>query len=180
MSSELEFLVLSFVEPLENGLVKIPRANAIYILTSIPSVYQSRREGHSRRAKDYGTRAAKGKSIVLFLLFTTVMAPGDSKVGRGVFITVGTTAFDNLIRALLVPEIIMRLNGLGYDEIRVQYGKGKDAYDAAFTPELKDLVKETGVSITGFEYEESNRITELIQEADLIISHAGTVPPKPQ
>ncbi|RVD83925.1 uncharacterized protein DFL_005697 [Arthrobotrys flagrans] len=102
------------------------------------------------------------------------MGPGNTKTRRGVFITVGTTAFDNLIKVLLVPEIIAQLNGHGYNEIRIQYGKGKDVYDAAFTPEMKELVKETGISIAGFEYEESSRITELIQEADLIISHAGS------
>ncbi|KAK6355934.1 N-acetylglucosaminyldiphosphodolichol N-acetylglucosaminyltransferase catalytic subunit alg13, variant 2 [Orbilia javanica] len=102
------------------------------------------------------------------------MDPKDTKTGKGVFITVGTTAFDSLIEALLVPTIIAQLSELGYDEIRVQYGKGKYVYDAAFTPELKDMVNETGISIGGFEYEDSVKITEFIKDADLIISHAGS------
>ncbi|KAF3184955.1 N-acetylglucosaminyldiphosphodolichol N-acetylglucosaminyltransferase catalytic subunit alg13 [Orbilia oligospora] len=102
------------------------------------------------------------------------MASKYSKTGKGIFITVGTTAFDDLITALLIPGIITQLHGLGFNEIRVQYGKGKDVYDAAFTPEFKSTVKEAGMSIAGFEYEESSRITEFIKEADLIISHAGS------
>ncbi|KAK6500182.1 N-acetylglucosaminyldiphosphodolichol N-acetylglucosaminyltransferase catalytic subunit alg13, variant 3 [Arthrobotrys musiformis] len=102
------------------------------------------------------------------------MSPRDANTGRGVFVTVGTTAFDGLIKAVLVPEVVLQLSGLGYTHIGVQYGRGKDVYDASFTPELSSTVKETGISIGGFEYEESSRITELIQEADLIISHAGS------
>ncbi|KAK6515068.1 N-acetylglucosaminyldiphosphodolichol N-acetylglucosaminyltransferase catalytic subunit alg13 [Arthrobotrys conoides] len=96
------------------------------------------------------------------------------RVGKGVFVTVGTTAFDNLIKAFLTPDIITQLHGFGFNEIMIQYGKGKDVYDAAFTPELQSLVKEARVTIAGVEYEESTRITEYIKKADLIISHAGS------
>ncbi|KAK6530927.1 N-acetylglucosaminyldiphosphodolichol N-acetylglucosaminyltransferase catalytic subunit alg13 [Arthrobotrys megalospora] len=102
------------------------------------------------------------------------MASGDWGNGKSVFVTVGTTAFDALVKALLVPAVIIQLNRFGYTEINVQYGKGKDVYEAAFTPEFKKLAAELGTIISGFEYEESDKITELIREADLIISHAGS------
>ncbi|KAK6337368.1 N-acetylglucosaminyldiphosphodolichol N-acetylglucosaminyltransferase catalytic subunit alg13 [Orbilia blumenaviensis] len=102
------------------------------------------------------------------------MASERSKTGKGVFVTVGTTAFDGLIKAVLVPTVIGQLSDFGYTQIKVQHGNGREAYVNAFTPELERLVQKTGISIDGFDYEESTRITELIIEADLIISHAGS------
>lgn len=84
---------------------------------------------------------------------------------RKVFVTVGSTRFPGLIKAVLLPETIEVLQGLGYGELRIQYGTD----DRLFLDQTKG--RSNDFSITGFDYSPS--IEKEIQQADLIISHAG-------
>ena len=76
---------------------------------------------------------------------------------RRVFVTVGTTSFDALIHAATTPEFANALEKLGFDELRLQVGRGKE-------PTKTDRV-------TWFRF--APTITEEMRAADVVISHAG-------
>uniref|UniRef100_A0A8D0HDQ5 UDP-N-acetylglucosamine transferase subunit ALG13 n=1 Tax=Sphenodon punctatus TaxID=8508 RepID=A0A8D0HDQ5_SPHPU len=81
---------------------------------------------------------------------------------KSVFVTVGTTSFEELIAAVASPESLQVFQSLGYRKLVLQIGKGAVSPDpvstAAFTQEV-------------FRYKDS--LKEDIQKADLVISHAG-------
>ena len=76
---------------------------------------------------------------------------------RRVFVTVGTTSFDALIGACTTPEFNKQLATLGFDELRLQVGRGKE-------PSKTDRT-------TWFRF--APTITEEMRAADVVISHAG-------
>ena len=75
---------------------------------------------------------------------------------RRVFVTVGTTSFDALIAATTAPEFANALEKLGFDELRLQVGRGK-------APEAEGA--------TWFRF--APTITDEMRAADVVISHAG-------
>lgn len=77
--------------------------------------------------------------------------------------TVGSTSFDPLIFAILDPEVLKSLQQSGYSQLTVQHGK--------LSKGLPDLDSHTQLNITTFDY--SANITAEIDQADLVISHAG-------
>ena len=83
------------------------------------------------------------------------MAPAGK---RTVFVTVGTTQFDELVSEVTKLETLRSLNDQGYSKIVVQFGSGK-------IPK----VKHPGFSSFDFK----NSLQSDMQAADLIISHAG-------
>ena len=76
---------------------------------------------------------------------------------RRVFVTVGTTSFDALIGACTTPEFNKKLKTLGFDELRLQVGRGAAPTDTDRT--------------TWFRF--APTITEEMRAADVVISHAG-------
>jgi beta-1,4-N-acetylglucosaminyltransferase len=82
---------------------------------------------------------------------------------KTVFVTVGTTEFDQLISVISSPESLRVLRSLGYQRLVLQIGRGK------FEPESG--VRE-GIQVTVYRYKSS--IKEDITSSDLIISHAGS------
>lgn len=87
----------------------------------------------------------------------------SKNAGKTVFITVGTTLFDELIQTLDQQEIVKQLVDAGYTNIKVQTGKGK--HDPTVIKNYK------GVKAEVYDYKPS--LMEDIRSADLIISHAG-------
>jgi beta-1,4-N-acetylglucosaminyltransferase len=85
-----------------------------------------------------------------------------------VFVTVGSTRFPGLVKAVLSPETIKVLQDLGYGELRIQYGTDE--------PLFLDQTQgwQNNLSVTGFDY--SSSIEKEMQQADMIISHAGICP----
>ncbi|XP_041111995.1 UDP-N-acetylglucosamine transferase subunit ALG13 homolog isoform X1 [Polyodon spathula] len=81
---------------------------------------------------------------------------------KSVFVTVGTTSFDELISCVTSEDVILALRELGYGRLVLQIGRGTvqpvPYSSAQFTLEV-------------FRYKDS--ITEEIRTADLVISHAG-------
>ncbi|XP_060548139.1 putative bifunctional UDP-N-acetylglucosamine transferase and deubiquitinase ALG13 [Pantherophis guttatus] len=81
---------------------------------------------------------------------------------KSVFVTVGTTSFDELIAAVTTPEATQALQDLGCCKLVVQVGRGKECPDsfstATFTLEV-------------FRFKSS--LSEDVKKADLVISHAG-------
>lgn len=77
---------------------------------------------------------------------------------RTVFVTVGTTQFDDLVSEVTKLETVLLLNSQGYSKIVVQFGSGA-------IPKLKH----PGFSAFDFK----NNLQNDMKAADLIISHAG-------
>ncbi|XP_066438210.1 LOW QUALITY PROTEIN: UDP-N-acetylglucosamine transferase subunit ALG13 [Eleutherodactylus coqui] len=83
-------------------------------------------------------------------------------MGRSVFLTVGTTSFDELISCMSSERTVRILKDLGYDRLILQIGRG--------TVEPKSH-STGGFTVDVFRYKDS--LAEDIRNADLVISHAG-------
>ncbi|XP_063169430.1 UDP-N-acetylglucosamine transferase subunit ALG13 homolog [Candoia aspera] len=81
---------------------------------------------------------------------------------KSAFVTVGTTSFDELITAVTAPEATQALQDLGYNKLVLQVGRGKECPDsfstATFTLEV---------------FRFKNSLSEDVERAELVISHAG-------
>lgn len=82
-----------------------------------------------------------------------------------IFVTVGTTEFDNLIIKLIYEEDILK--SLNCKTLRCQYGTGR------IFNEKKEIYV-SGIDIETFSLK-SKGIQDDIQWADLVISHAGYI-----
>ena len=74
-----------------------------------------------------------------------------------VFVTVGTTRFDSLVREVLRDSVLETLKSQGYTSVKVQAGKS--------------AVPSGGSGAEVYDYKPSLR--EDIAEADLVVAHAG-------
>jgi beta-1,4-N-acetylglucosaminyltransferase len=83
-----------------------------------------------------------------------------------VFATVGTTQFDALIHALMVPSTLEALEQLGCRRLRVQYGRG-----AAPMPPASASARH-GIEIEAYSFKPA--LGADMDEAGLVISHAGS------
>ena len=100
-----------------------------------------------------------------------------------VFVTVGTTSFDELIEAMDSIDVIETLKARGYDSLFIQRGRG--AYEPKhiissshscsseiskkFTKKKKKNENEFVISIVDF----LPSLDKVLKEASLVISHAG-------
>lgn len=89
--------------------------------------------------------------------------------GRSIFVTVGTTQFDALIEAISDPQFIThisRTDGCGaFTSLTVQYGRG------SVIPFARVNGNDTTLSCDAYQFKPSLR--QDMEDADLIISHAG-------
>ncbi|OUC42326.1 putative SH3 domain protein [Trichinella nativa] len=79
------------------------------------------------------------------------------------FVTVGSTEFDNLIAAVTSDSVLSALKSIGVGEIRLQIGRGRH--------ESVSNLQITEPSIVFYRYK--NSLAEDLKWADLVISHAG-------
>ncbi|CAH1790731.1 unnamed protein product [Owenia fusiformis] len=82
--------------------------------------------------------------------------------GNYVFVTVGTTSFDDLIKSVCQPKTCQILNKGGYGKLLLQVGRGD------YEPQA-DMI--SGLNIEHYRYKDS--IADDIKHASLVISHAG-------
>ena len=82
------------------------------------------------------------------------------------FVTVGSTKFPELVRAVLSSETISVLSDLGFGELCIQYGTDKELFIEHTREPSRSILT------TGFDYSPSIELE--MQKADLIISHAGS------
>lgn len=80
---------------------------------------------------------------------------------KTVFVTVGTTSFDELIETVVSPEVLAVLKNQGYTKVLLQVGKGN-------TPKVDGSVEP---SVESYNFKDS--LTRDINEASLVISHGG-------
>ncbi|XP_059202269.1 UDP-N-acetylglucosamine transferase subunit ALG13 homolog [Centropristis striata] len=81
---------------------------------------------------------------------------------KTVFVTVGTTSFDDLIETITCPEAVQALKARGYEHLVLQVGRGALLPAADSCPHI---------SLEAYRYKDS--IAEDMKQADLVISHAG-------
>uniref|UniRef100_UPI0037E81698 UDP-N-acetylglucosamine transferase subunit ALG13 n=1 Tax=Semicossyphus pulcher TaxID=241346 RepID=UPI0037E81698 len=81
---------------------------------------------------------------------------------KTVFVTVGTTSFDELIETITCPESVQALKARGYERLVLQVGRGSLLPEADSCPHI---------SLQAFRFK--NSIAEDIKQADLVVSHAG-------
>ncbi|KAM6426975.1 UDP-N-acetylglucosamine transferase subunit ALG13-like isoform 2-T2 [Liasis olivaceus] len=81
---------------------------------------------------------------------------------KSAFVTVGTTSFDDLITAVTAPEATQALQDLGYNRLVLQVGRGKEC-PASFSTAT--------FTLEAFRFK--NSLSEDVERADLVISHAG-------
>ncbi|KAM3321366.1 UDP-N-acetylglucosamine transferase subunit ALG13 [Capsicum chacoense] len=87
------------------------------------------------------------------------------KEKRVVFVTVGTTCFDALVRAVDTPEVKNELFKKGYTDILIQMGRG------SYIPTR--LTAENGSPALDY-FTFSSSIADYLKSASLVISHAGS------
>uniref|UniRef100_A0A8C3DTD9 UDP-N-acetylglucosamine transferase subunit ALG13 n=2 Tax=Corvus moneduloides TaxID=1196302 RepID=A0A8C3DTD9_CORMO len=80
---------------------------------------------------------------------------------KSVFVTVGTTSFDELIAAAGSPPALKALQSCGYQKLVLQVGRGS----------LPQPSSSPAVAVEVFRFKDS--LAEDLQSADLVISHAG-------
>jgi len=78
-----------------------------------------------------------------------------------VFVTVGTTLFEDLVEEVSSKACLQALHRKGYSRLLVQHGKGKDVANKV----------DENISISSYDFKST--IQEDINNADLVISHAG-------
>ncbi|ORZ15687.1 glycosyl transferase [Absidia repens] len=83
------------------------------------------------------------------------------------FVTVGSTGFDDLVEAATSISFVSNLSTLGFSSLLIQYGASKDI----FLRNTKDL-RECDIEIQGYDYKTT--IEHDIAMADLVISHSGS------
>nr|XP_057904991.1 UDP-N-acetylglucosamine transferase subunit ALG13 homolog isoform X2 [Doryrhamphus excisus] len=81
---------------------------------------------------------------------------------KTVFVTVGTTSFDELIEKITSASAIKALKDRGYERLVLQVGRGSFLPDSQTCPH---------VNLEVFRFKDS--IAKDMEQADLVVSHAG-------
>lgn len=94
---------------------------------------------------------------------------GDSEVTvkskKTVFVTVGTTCFDALVKVVDTQEVKEELSRRGYNELLIQMGRG------SYIP-TKSKGGDESIAVDYFTF--SSSIADHLRAASLVISHAGS------
>ncbi|XP_072785362.1 UDP-N-acetylglucosamine transferase subunit ALG13 isoform X1 [Taeniopygia guttata] len=80
---------------------------------------------------------------------------------KSVFVTVGTTSFEELIATARSPPALQALQSRGYQKLVLQVGRGS----------LPQPSRCSALAVEAFRFKDS--LAEDLQSADLVISHAG-------
>ncbi|XP_027335807.1 UDP-N-acetylglucosamine transferase subunit ALG13 homolog [Abrus precatorius] len=88
----------------------------------------------------------------------------DDKTRRVVFVTVGTTCFDALVRAVDSNDVKQALFAKGYTHLLIQMGRG------SYLPTKSE--RDGSLAVDYFTF--SSSIADHLRSASLVISHAGS------
>uniref|UniRef100_A0A1D1XNX7 UDP-N-acetylglucosamine transferase subunit ALG13 n=1 Tax=Anthurium amnicola TaxID=1678845 RepID=A0A1D1XNX7_9ARAE len=92
-------------------------------------------------------------------------ADNGDKLKKMVFVTVGTTCFDALVKAVDTEEVRAELWRRGYTDLLIQMGRG------SYVP-LKFPGEDGALAVDYFTFSPS--IADYLKSASLVISHAGS------
>ncbi|KAJ2507898.1 N-acetylglucosaminyldiphosphodolichol N-acetylglucosaminyltransferase catalytic subunit alg13 [Coemansia sp. RSA 2049] len=84
-----------------------------------------------------------------------------------VFVTVGSTGFDELISVLSTREFLQSLRTRGFRGLVVQYGASGDRFRLP-----NEASEELGIAVTGFDYAATGT-QQHMDGAELVITHGG-------
>ncbi|GIL75478.1 hypothetical protein Vretimale_8113 [Volvox reticuliferus] len=90
---------------------------------------------------------------------------------RSVFVTVGTTKFENLVERVDSLDLLRALRDKGYTKLIIQKGNGT-YFPSVIVPKGQTKATTEGVEVEYFEYSPS--LASYITSAALVISHAGS------
>ncbi|KAL2945252.1 UDP-N-acetylglucosamine transferase subunit ALG13-like protein [Bienertia sinuspersici] len=90
---------------------------------------------------------------------------GNKNSKRVVFVTVGTTLFDALVRSVDTPAVKQELYAKGYTHLLIQIGRG------SYIP-ARSHGDDGSIAVDYFTF--SSSIAESLRSASLVISHAGS------
>jgi beta-1,4-N-acetylglucosaminyltransferase len=90
-----------------------------------------------------------------------------ANASRKVFVTVGTTLFEGLVKAVTTEEAMQWMVSNGYTHLVIQYGKGRRPSISSYAGLLHAGV----MSVECYGFKPSLELD--MKDADLIISHAG-------
>lgn len=91
---------------------------------------------------------------------------GGKKSVSTVFVTVGTTSFDSLVKAVDTEQVKQELFRKGYTHLLIQMGRG------SYIPTTKSAEESGGLAVDYFTF--SSSIADYLKSASLVISHAGS------
>lgn len=80
------------------------------------------------------------------------------------FVTVGSTKFEEMVSAVMHPRVVSQLGAMGYTKLVVQYGNGRVVEPAN--------LEECNIAVEAFPWKEGG-ISGDIRAASLVICHAG-------
>ncbi|KRZ52363.1 UDP-N-acetylglucosamine transferase subunit ALG13 -like protein [Trichinella nativa] len=116
-----------------------------------------------KTAVDYiSVKVVVCEKLIVVVNFNNLTTACSRKYFR-LFVTVGSTEFDNLIAAVTSDSVLSALKSIGVGEIRLQIGRGRH--------ESVSNLQITEPSIVFYRYK--NSLAEDLKWADLVISHAG-------
>lgn len=98
------------------------------------------------------------------------MAPRRRARGLTLFVTVGSTRFEELTDYVRSDSFVDKLLELGFNRMIIQYGK-VNKYNSKFVDDEKLKNLSCKIDIEAYEYQPS--IKDDIKAADLVIGHAG-------
>uniref|UniRef100_A0A1Y9HA48 UDP-N-acetylglucosamine transferase subunit ALG13 n=1 Tax=Anopheles farauti TaxID=69004 RepID=A0A1Y9HA48_9DIPT len=87
-----------------------------------------------------------------------------TKLYKDIFVTVGTTEFEELVRVVTSSDVLKQLAALGCESLTIQFGRGS-------APDVESVRQHTGIRLSAYGLKSS--IEDDIIRADLVISHAG-------
>lgn len=85
---------------------------------------------------------------------------------KTIYVTVGTTSFDELINEMVSVRVLNVLRRRGCQKLIIQYGHGRPVQNS------KNILREYGITIAQYDFKLEMPRADILN-ADLIIGHAG-------
>ncbi|CAI9561153.1 unnamed protein product, partial [Staurois parvus] len=120
------------------------------------------KQRHLETNEDVTARTNRWSPLVVAGRDGAIEHRAEAGMGKRVFVTVGTTSFDELISCVSSECCTSILRELGYSRMILQIGRGTVEPEPYNTPNF---------SMDVFRYKDS--LVRDIRNADLVISHAG-------
>ena len=96
----------------------------------------------------------------------------SSNPKKTIFVTVGTTKFEQLINKVLEHEVLDKFAHFNFTRLILQVGNGKhDDQNLDFSQQQQVQFQKNRIQVFAYQYKSS--IREDLTSADLVISHAG-------
>ena len=82
---------------------------------------------------------------------------------NSVFVTVGTTSFDNLISAITLPEVLTFIKSHGFNKIVLQYGRGSRPSIIKNNVDVENGVCSNGLLYSAYRFKSSLEVRRILK-----------------